>query len=113
MSKLQSTFLSVMTLIFSVPVLADEMLVEKGRAVYELWCTPCHAPGNQHPGTNALAAKYQGEIPAVLEQRSGLTLEFVSQFVRNGVSIMPFFRKTEISDKDLEAIAAYLTQSKN
>jgi mono/diheme cytochrome c family protein len=31
--------------------------------------------------------------------------------VRRGVSIMPFFRKTEISDADLQALAAYLAQS--
>jgi hypothetical protein len=30
--------------------------------------------------------------------------------VRNGVSIMPFFRKTEISDADLDAIGRYLTR---
>jgi mono/diheme cytochrome c family protein len=35
----------------------------------------------------------------------------VKTFVRNGVSIMPFFRKTEISDADLDAIAAYLTRN--
>jgi mono/diheme cytochrome c family protein len=28
--------------------------------------------------------------------------------VRTGVSVMPPFRKTEISDADLEALAAYL-----
>jgi len=30
--------------------------------------------------------------------------------VRRGVSIMPFFRKTEVSDADLAAITAYLTR---
>jgi mono/diheme cytochrome c family protein len=30
--------------------------------------------------------------------------------VRNGVYVMPFFRKTEISDAELEALAAYLSQ---
>jgi len=29
-------------------------------------------------------------------------------FVRTGVSVMPPFRKTEISDADLAALAAYL-----
>ncbi len=31
-------------------------------------------------------------------------------FVRRGVSIMPFFRKTEISDAQLDALAAYLAR---
>jgi mono/diheme cytochrome c family protein len=31
--------------------------------------------------------------------------------VRNGVSFMPSFRKTEISDADLALVAAYLARS--
>jgi mono/diheme cytochrome c family protein len=31
-----------------------------------------------------------------------------ASFVRSGVSVMPPFRKTEISDADLAALAAYL-----
>jgi hypothetical protein len=31
--------------------------------------------------------------------------------VRNGISIMPIFRKTEISDVDLDLIADYLTRN--
>jgi mono/diheme cytochrome c family protein len=30
--------------------------------------------------------------------------------VRRGVSVMPPFRKTEISDEDLNALAAYLSK---
>jgi mono/diheme cytochrome c family protein len=32
----------------------------------------------------------------------------VRYYVRNGVSVMAHFRKTEISDADLDALAAYL-----
>jgi (+)-pinoresinol hydroxylase len=35
----------------------------------------------------------------------------VKLFVRQGITIMPFFRKTEISDAQLDAIAAYLTRN--
>jgi hypothetical protein len=31
--------------------------------------------------------------------------------VRNGITIMPFFRKTEVSDSDLDALIAYLTRN--
>ena len=34
--------------------------------------------------------------------------ELTRAFVRTGVSVMPPFRKTEISDADLAALAAYL-----
>ena len=37
--------------------------------------------------------------------------DFVKVIVRQGVSVMPQFRKTEISDADLEALAAYLARS--
>lgn len=81
-----------------------------GKQVYEKWCAPCHAPGDLYPGTLALRAKYKGALPDALEQRSDLTPEMVKYFVRNGVTIMPFFRKTEISDAELNAIADYLTK---
>lgn len=42
-------------------------------------------------------------------QRPDLTPELVGYFVRNGVSVMPFFRKTEIGDADLAALSRYIT----
>ena len=80
----------------------------RGRAVFENWCAPCHAPGARHPGTQALEVLYKGAKPAALEQRTDLTPELTRAFVRTGVSVMPPFRKTEISDTDLDALAAYL-----
>ena len=61
------------------------------------------------PGTVALEAKYQGALPALLTERRDLTPAFIRHFVRNGVSVMAPFRKTEISDADLEALVLYLT----
>jgi len=81
-----------------------------GRQVFEKWCAPCHAAGPDHPGTTALEALYKGARPAALEQRTDLTPPVVKQFVRKGVSVMPFFRKTEISDAELDALAAFLTR---
>jgi mono/diheme cytochrome c family protein len=80
----------------------------RGQAVFENRCAPCHAPGGRHPGTQALEARYKGAKPAALEQRTDLTPELTRAFVRTGVSVMPPFRKTEISDSDLDALAAYL-----
>jgi hypothetical protein len=65
------------------------------------------------PGTTALAAKYKGKqpgVPAVLEERTDLTAASVRFFVRQGVSVMAPFRKTEIADAELDALAAYLTR---
>jgi mono/diheme cytochrome c family protein len=87
---------------------AQEARVARGGEVFEYWCAPCHAPGPRHPGTQALEALYKGAKPAALEQRTDLVPELTRTFVRTGVSVMPPFRKTEISDADLDALAAYL-----
>jgi (+)-pinoresinol hydroxylase len=81
---------------------------ERGRQVFEYWCTPCHAPGPRHPGTQALEALYKGAKPGALEERTDLVPSITETFVRTGVSVMPPFRKTEIGDVDLAALAAYL-----
>ena len=89
----------------------DAELIETGRAAFTQWCSACHGPGRHTPGTMALYFKYGKEMPPLLELRSDLTEETLSYFVRNGVSIMPSFRKTEVSDKQIAAIAQYLQAS--
>ena len=85
--------------------------VERGAAVFNNWCSACHSRGPQNaPGTASLQAKYQGSVPAALEERRDLTPDLVKFFVRNGVAMMAPLRKTEVSDADLEALAAYLTR---
>lgn len=37
--------------------------------------------------------------------------ELIRTFVRNGITIMPFFRKTDVSDTDLDALVAYLIRN--
>jgi (+)-pinoresinol hydroxylase len=79
---------------------------DRGREVYQKWCTACHGTGLGKPGTSAAAA--HGVKPAVLEQRTDVTPKMIETAVRNGFYFMPRFRKTEISDADLAAITAYL-----
>lgn len=84
---------------------------ERGAAVFNNWCSACHSRGPQNaPGTASLQNKYQGSVPAALEDRRDLTPDLVKFFVRNGVAMMAPLRKTEVSDADLEALAAYLTE---
>lgn len=87
----------------------------QGKRVYDTWCVHCHGPGPGRygrglTGTEALDAKYDGKLPAVLDERTDLTPELVTYFVRNGASVMPFFRKTEITDQELAALNAYLSR---
>jgi mono/diheme cytochrome c family protein len=87
---------------------ADRARRDRGKAVYDTWCGACHDPGPRHPGTQALDALYKGTKPGALEARTDLVPKLTETFVRKGVSVMPPFRKTEISDADLAALAAYL-----
>jgi len=96
-------------------------LVRRGEVAYQARCQLCHGRevahatpgfGGRMAGTEALQAKYRGSKPAVLEDRTDLTAAMVKYYVRHGVGIMPFLRKTELSDADLDAIAAYLSRNR-
>jgi mono/diheme cytochrome c family protein len=96
--------------LFASRASAQTPAAERGEVVYDKWCTPCHAPGPGHPGTQSLQVKYRGALPAVLEEREDLTPETVRTFVREGILLMAPFRKTEITDAELDDLAAYLTE---
>ncbi len=94
---------------------ADELAPRylPGRVVYEKWCAPCHDPGIIHPGTHALMTKYPNSSRAsgVITAWTDLQASYVRFMVRHGMSVMPPFRKTEISDTELAALAAYLARN--
>jgi (+)-pinoresinol hydroxylase len=80
-----------------------------GKDVYEKWCLPCHRAGQV--GTVQLQLRYKDAVPAVLTERTDLQPALIRVLVRKGGLVMPIFRKTEISDAELEALATYLTSS--
>ena len=99
----------------SVAAQPPESDAPRGKQVYDYWCLPCHGTGlglpgfNELPGTQQLRIKYRDTtISPLLTERTDLVPVFVKTIVRQGVSFMPQFRKTEISDSDLDALAAYL-----
>jgi mono/diheme cytochrome c family protein len=55
----------------------------------------------------ALAGRL-GPDRAVLAGRTDLVAPYIASIVRNGLNMMPPFRTTEISDAELEALAAYV-----
>jgi (+)-pinoresinol hydroxylase len=83
---------------------------QPGKVEFLNACAVCHAAEPDRPGTMSLQFKYAGRLPAALEQRNDLTPELVTYDVRHGIAMMPSFRKTELSDAQVAAIAAYLTR---
>ncbi len=92
----------------------DTSAVQRGNTKFQRTCAPCHGPGPGNdgeamlPGTAALQLKYKGTVPPLLEARTGLTADVLKGFVRRGSWSMPPFRKTELSDAEINDIAAYL-----
>lgn len=110
---MKSMFVTMALIVIATNVRAQEPSVavadiQAGAAVYRHWCADCHGPGRV-PGTSALQRKYQGKIPAALEQRRDIPDALIRLVVRSGMSFMPYFRKTEITDRDLAVLSAYLT----
>lgn len=96
--------------------------VQRGHAVFDRWCADCHnrnpalekngdsLVGRVFAGTYTLEQRYKGAEPAALEERTDLSPILIKTMVRNGLNMMPRSRKTEISDAELDALVAYLTQ---
>ena len=90
--------------------------ITRGQEKYEYWCATCHAGdpregGRYLPGTASLNAKYKGERFGVLVDRTDLLPPYIKLVIRRGMEGMPFFRKTEISDAEMDDIAAYLSRN--
>jgi len=108
----------------SQPRIAAADALIRGHAVFEQWCSGCHkplplnaappGPGNPFPpaGTYTLQKRYNGSLPAALEERTDLTPGLIRTMVRQGAGIMPPTRKSEVTDEDLDALIAYLTRKR-
>ncbi len=94
------------------PAPAASPALARGAEVFLSRCEICHGTGIDRAGTLSLQAKYNGAKPALLEERRDLTPQLVRFYVRNGVAMMPFFRKTEVSDAELDDLAAYLSRKR-
>lgn len=111
----------ILLILVGESLLAQTPSEKSGKVVFDKWCAPCHgavAPkrgmlgDGALPGTAALAVKYQGKVPAVLEQRTDLKPVYIKSVVRHGLYGMPITRKTEIGDAELDAVVAYLTENR-
>jgi mono/diheme cytochrome c family protein len=85
-----------------------------GEALYEVHCGYCHLPGGM--GSNLLTpqriAVGEGPEMALLANRKDLTADYVKAVVRQGKNAMPPQTRVDITDAELDAVAAWLGKAK-
>lgn len=89
----------------------DRLAVQNdGEVLFSNRCGACHLAGGM--GTNLLTKQRMaaGEPPrnGLLANRTDLTADYVKAVVRMGKVAMPRLSRTEVTDSELNAIAAYL-----
>lgn len=88
--------------------LAERPQATGGERLYVEKCGMCHGPGAM--GTGLLARRVDEPL---LEQRSDLTADYVTQAVRTGIGNMPAMARGEVSEEEMTQIAAYLAGDKS
>ena len=112
-----ASLVAVLMLVTSAAGAEDASSIQRGMTKFQRTCAPCHGagPGTDGraalPGTTALQLKYKGALPALLEARTDLTFDVLKAYLRHGSWSMPPFRKTELTDAEIQDIAAYLATS--
>lgn len=85
-----------------------------GAALFSNNCGYCHLVGGM--GTNLLTKQRvaAGQPPetALLVNRTDLTPEYIKSVVRMGKGAMPHQTKVDVTDAELDSIAAYLGKAK-
>lgn len=85
-----------------------------GHQLFRNRCGTCHLAGGM--GTNVLTARMaaakQPAALGLLENRTDLTVDYVKTVARNGKVAMPRLSRVEVTDPELDAIAAYLAGPK-
>ncbi len=109
--RVRNTALALLALVCA-PLFAahsDELTPEQqqGKTLFNQSCTFCHG---ERGHATALLRKRLGEEHALLEARTSLSVELVRHVVRHGINSMPVYRRAELSDHELDSIAAYLTR---
>lgn len=94
----------------------DRLAVQSdGEALFSNRCGSCHLAGGM--GTNLLTKQQMmaGQPPekGLLTNRTDLTADYVKTVVRQGKVAMPRLSRTEVTDTELKAIAAYLSKAKS
>ncbi|HWL61450.1 MAG TPA: cytochrome c [Steroidobacteraceae bacterium] len=81
-----------------------------GKSLYRERCGMCHQTIGMAVGI--LSRRPGDESQGFLEERKDLSATFVRTVVRTGIANMPRMPRGEVSDAELEAIAAYLAKGR-
>lgn len=81
---------------------------ERGKQLFQERCAMCHS--SRGFGTRTLR-KLVGNEKALLEDRNDLQAEYVRKVIRMGFRNMPQLTQVDVSNEDLDAIAAYLSKN--
>ena len=84
-----------------------------GAQLFRNRCGACHLEGGF--GTNVLAARFgraHVNAPPLLTARKDLTADYVKQVVRQGKVAMPPLSRVEVTEAELDSIAAFLSGKK-
>lgn len=90
-------------------VMQDRSARTTGERLYVEKCAMCHRQMGM--GTVILARRVD-PARAMLEDRRDLTHDYIVAAARGGIGNMPRISRGEVSDPELETIAAYLTRSR-
>ena len=82
---------------------------QQGRELFHANCILCHGERGQ---ATVLLEKRLGKENSLLEERTNLNAALIHHAVRHGINSMPWFRRSELTDADVDAIAAYLTRTR-
>jgi mono/diheme cytochrome c family protein len=89
--------------------MAPDGAQDRAIAVFNRVCTSCHAPAGW--ATRTLARRMPAD-QAPIANRRDLTPDFLRAVVRNGIGSMPRFTPTDLSDREIDALAAWLSAGK-
>ena len=100
--------LFIVTVLLTLPGLQQLWAKElSGEEVYKKWCDGCHMDSPFAPGTIQLRQS-RGEDKALITKRTDLSAAYTRQLVRKGLNGMPLFRRTEISNEELDSLLEFL-----
>jgi mono/diheme cytochrome c family protein len=87
------------------PLSARQM---EGRQLFEATCIHCHDPSGW--GTRDLARRLGADRSRLME-RTDLDADYIRAVVRKGINSMPWYTRTDLSDRQIEAISDYLRRN--